>query len=309
MALDIDTIIDRRRLKRSLLIWRVLAIVAMVAIILVAGDTVPRIGPLELADEPHVARITVSGVIIENRQRIEMLAKVAEDGNAKALIVYINSPGGTVVGGEQLYRALRAVARSDKPVVAVLGTTAASAGYMIAIGADRIFAHEGTITGSIGVILQTADLTGMLQKLGIATEAIKSGPLKAVPSPFETLTPVGRQAAQEVVDATQQMFLTMVGDRRSLDAVQLQKLSDGRVYTGRQALDVKLVDAIGGERQAREWLESQHGIKASLPVHEVKRQESAEWLRDAIGSLGGKTLFSERLTLDGLISLWHPDLQ
>lgn len=302
MSLDVDTLLDRRRLKRQVGWWRLIAIVAATAFAVAA---VARLAGWPEAD--HIARITVSGLILEDQDLAESLREIAEDDAAKALMVQIDSPGGTVVGGEVLYRDLRAVAER-KPVVAVMGTLATSAGYMAALGADYILAHEGTITGSIGVILQATEITGLLDKLGITTEAIKSRPLKAVPSPLEPLTDEGRQATRRVVLDIHEMFVDLVALRRDLPRAKALELADGRIYTGRQALKAKLVDGLGGERDARAWLAETHGIKDLVVRDRDPRPEFGIWpaIRSA---LSGKTLFSETLTLDGLISLWHPDLR
>jgi protease-4 len=188
-----------------------------------------------------------------------------------------------------------------------MGTLATSAGYMIALGADHLVAHEGTITGSIGVILQATDLTGMLAKLGIATEAIKSAPLKAVPNPFEPLTPAAREATREVVLDLYDMFVSMVAERRDLAHDEALRLADGRVFTGRQALKARLVDALGGEAAARAWLTDKHNIPPSIPVRDVAPERELSLWSAARSLVSGKTVLSERLTLDGVISLWHPD--
>ncbi len=304
MSLDADALIDRKRLKRRLGLWRALAILALVAVVVVA---VGRVGVDGFWQKPHVARLIVSGIITDNRLRDEALARVAKDSNVAALIVLINSPGGTVVGGETLYRSLQRVTAEKKPVVAVMGTLATSGGYMAALAADYILAREGTITGSIGVVLQTTDLTGLLSKLGISAEAIKSGPLKAVPSPFEPLSDEVREATMAVVTDMYNMFIDMVVERRKLPREKVLKLADGRVYTGRQAAANGLIDGTGGEEEARQWLEEERDIPKSLPVRDVRiKRGTVGWLK-LVGRLTGITLFSERLTLDGLVSLWHPE--
>lgn len=303
MSIDADIQLDRRRLKRRLHLWRALAIVALAAAaVLLLG----REGLLPRGD--HIARLTVSGLILDDRDRSELLAETASDPNVQALIVHVNSPGGTVVGGETLYHDLRRVAE-NKPVVAVMREVAASAGYMIALGTDRIFAQKGSITGSIGVLLQATDLTGMLEKLGITTEAVKSGPLKAVPSPLEPLTAEGREAAMVVVQDMFDMFVGLVIERRHMTREQALRLSDGRVYTGRQAASNGLIDEIGGEGEALAWLAAVHEIDETLPVYEIEvEREELIWDR-ILSAVAGKTPFSERVTLDGLISLWHPDFR
>ncbi len=301
MTFESDSLIDRRRLKRRLGLWRIGAVVAVAGLLLALFA---RIDVTESRD--HVARISVRGVIVEDRKRIKAIERIARDASAKALIVAINSPGGTVVGGQSLFNQLRAVA-AKKPVVTVMGTLGTSGGYMVAIGADRVFARPGTITGSIGVILQTTDLTGMLEKLGIKPVSIKSDPLKAVPSPFEPLSKAGRAAAQAVVSDTHRQFLDMVADRRGLTPENARKLGDGRIYTGSQALANGLIDALGGEKEARDWLAEQHEISADLPVREVRINRGTKNLFGLVEEMFGKTLFSERLTLDGLIAVWHPE--
>ena len=305
MPLEADQAVDRRRLKRRLSFWRAAAVIAVAALAIVAVAR-NRSALMPLVERPHVERLAVDGVISEDPERSLALKEVAKNDRVKALIVAINSPGGTVVGSEALFRELRTIA-AKKPVVAVMGTLAASGGYMTAIAADHIVARDGTITGSIGVIMQTADVTGLLDKLGIKAEAIKSAPLKAVPSPLEPLTPAGRAATQAVVMDMYDMFVGMVADRRGLAPEEAKKLADGRIYTGRQAVAVKLVDEIGGEDEARAWLESARGVPASLPLSDVKIDRDSKDVLGLVGGMIGKALFSERLTLDGLVALWHPE--
>ena len=193
MSFDPDALIDRRRLKRKLRWWQAVTLVA-VAFAIIAGL---QAGGL-LFERDKVARLRIAGLIVEDHTRDTLLANIAEDASIRALIVHVDSPGGTVVGGEDLYRSLRVVSER-KPVVAVMGTVAASAAYMTAVAGDRVFAREGTITGSIGVLFQTADITGLLDKVGITPEAVKSGPLKAVPSPTDPFTEEARVATNFLV--------------------------------------------------------------------------------------------------------------
>jgi len=303
MALDADALVDRTRLKRHLALWRTLAILVAAGLIVVA---LGRFTGYQQND--YIARFAVRNVILDDRRRHDVLERIARDRNAKALIVRIDSPGGTVVGGEALYLSLRRVAK-QKPVVAVLGQVATSAAYMVALAADRIIAHEGTITGSIGVLMQTTEISGLLRKLGISTEAIKSGPLKAVPSPLEPMTPEVRKTTQALVDDMFSMFLRMVAERRKLSRFDAEALADGRVFTGRGAVEKRLIDALGGEAEAIAWLEDKKKIAPDLPVRDIKVERRVEEWFDYFGSLARKTMFSERLTLDGLISVWHPEVR
>lgn len=300
MPLDSDILLDRRRLKRRLALWRAVAIVALVAVVLVGYA---RFNGVLVRD--HVARYGIEGIILDDDVVTAALKEIAENSRVKALIVHIDSPGGTFVGGEQLYTALRNVA-AEKPVVAVMGTVAASAGYMVAVASDQIFAHQGTITGSIGVIMQTTDITALLDKLGISVEAIKSAPLKASPSPLEPLSDEARAASQAIIDDMYGLFIEMVAEQRGFDIPRARGLADGRVFTGRQAVANGLIDAIGGEAEARDWLAAKRDVPKNLPVRDVIIDYPAEnWLASA-RVLSQKMLFPERLTLDGLISLWHP---
>ena len=300
MSHDTDMMVDRRRLKRRLAVWRGMAIVALVAGVI---GGVARFEDWAVRD--HVARVAVAGIIVDDPVLIEALAAVAGDDKAKALIVNINSPGGTFVGGESLYLALRDVAE-HKPVLAVMGTVATSAGYMVAIASDRIYARNGTITGSIGVLMQTTDITGLLENIGVSAEAIKSGPLKAAPSPLEPLTDEVRAATQSIIDDMHALFTSMVAERRGLDEARVRGLADGRVYSGRQALGHDLIDEIGGETEARSWLASEKGVPVDLPTRDIKMDKlGGQWF-DALGSFAKNIKVSERLMLDGLMSVWHP---
>jgi protease-4 len=306
MTLASDHAIDRRRLKRRLSAWRVVAVLALAA--LAAAAVGRSAGVLPTA---HVARITIKGMIVHDLERDQAIEKLAKRGRVKAVVLHVDSPGGTVVGGERLYHALRKLAEK-KPLVTVMGTTATSAGYMVSLAGDHLVAGAGSVTGSIGVLLQTTDVTQLLEKIGVGAEAIKSSALKGVPSPLEKLTGEGRKATKEVVDDIHGMFVEMVAERRKLPADRIKTLADGRMFTGRQALAGGLVDAVGGEDEARKWLKAERGVDDKLPVEDVElasAESRLPLLNRLLGAwvAGGKMLLSERLTLDGLVSVWHPE--
>ena len=256
----------------------------------------------------HVARLAVSGIITDDRKLVEAVTKLADDDSVKALIVAINSPGGSVAGGEGLHDAIGRVAEK-KPVVAVMGGTAASAGYMVAVPAARIFAREGTLTGSIGVLLQTGQVAGLLKTLGIDAEAITSGPLKDQPSFTRPLSPEGREVLQGLVMDMYDQFVGMVAAGRHMDAARVRQLADGRAYTGRQALQLGLIDAIGGEQDARAWLAETKSVSADLPVEDVSTtglagrafSSSLGWMLDSVW----KSVFSQGVILDGAWAIWQ----
>jgi len=301
MSLDLDSMIDRRRLKRRLSFWRLIAIVAVAALAIWA------LTPFGVQEHTaHVARISVDDVIIENRETETILDRVAADPNVKALIVRINSPGGTTAGSEGLYHAIRRVGK-QKPVVATMGTLAASGGYMASLAADHVIARETTITGSIGVIFQTAEMSGLLDKIGVGVETVKSGKLKGEPAVDKPMSPEARAALQAMIDDTYNWFVDLVAARRPLAREDVIPLADGRVFTGRQAAENGLVDALGGELEARQWLEQERGIPTALPVIDKDITPQERLLGDMLGSFVQKILSSEELTLDGMVSLWHPN--
>lgn len=302
MSLDADARVDRLRLKRKLVFWRILALFAVVAAIVYAGSRF--IGGFG----DYVAQIDVDGVIVDNPKRDALLTEIYDDPRAKALIVRINSPGGTVVGGEKLYRQLRRIAER-KPVVALMGQLATSAGYMTAIGADWIVARDGTITGSIGVILQTPEITELLEKLGIKMTIVKSSPLKAVPNPFEKFSERAREATRAVVLDMYEMFVAMVIERRRLDRDKVLELADGRIYTGRQAKANGLIDALGGMETARKWLELNHKVAPTLPLRHKNEARGFGVSSLTRMVFGRNAALVERVSLDGLVSVWHPSLR
>lgn len=300
MTLIADSEVAYARRSRQLLWWRIMAIAALV------GIAIALWGRFGVTGGAYIADLRIEGLITNDTKRLAAINALYDDASAKAVLVHIDSPGGTVVGGEALFKELKRLGER-KPVVAIMGQLATSAGYMVAIAGERVFAHEGTITGSIGVLLQTTEITGLLEKIGVRADAIKSAPLKATPSPFEKLTPEVRRASQALVNDMFLMFREMVEEQRGMDAGDIAKLSDGRVFTGRQAVTNGLVDEIGGAREALAWLNEKHAVDPDLPIRPVLPERNVSGWLDRIESLAGKTVLSERLTLDGLISLWHPD--
>jgi len=267
---------------------------------------------------PHIARVQVSGIITDDQKMQDLIDKVGKSDRVKAVILDINSPGGTTAGGEAMYDAVRRLAEK-KPVVAVCGTLATSAAYIVALATDRIFVYGNTITGSVGVIFQWADVSELMHTLGVKVEEVKSGPLKAVPNPFEPTDEKGRALAEEMVQEAKVWFVDLVGKRRNIEPASVPGLTDGRVYSGRQAVAFKLVDEIGDEKEAKRWLQKERNVAPGLSVVDWKpRAESGgilSWLFGAIASELGVSaaklvsLFgqvSEGLRLDGLVSLWHP---
>ena len=303
MPLSPDILIARRRWRRQARLWRWIAFFALV---IVAVALLDRSGSLAyLIKQEHIVRLKLNGFIEDDPFFAKSLESIAANKQAKALLVVIDSPGGTSVGGESLYRNLRRISDTDKPVVAVIRTVGTSAAYVTALGADRIYALETSVLGSIGAIVQHADLTRVLDRLGIQSEVYRSGDLKALPSPFETTPPNVRVATQNVVDDVHQWLIDTVSKRRKLSRQETAKIARGQIFTGRQALKMHLIDGIGGETEAVSWLETAGGLSPDLPILEANQLENRVKLVDLLFNLHGKTSFLKRLSLDGVLSVWH----
>jgi protease IV len=322
MSLDSDLIVDRRRMRRKLTFWRVVAIVvAIVAIIAVAG-TFGRDGLAEVGGG-QIARVNITGLIRNDRDRVEALTRLSKASYVRAVIVHIDSPGGTTAGSQQLHDALRVVA-AKKPTVVVVDGLAASGGYIAAMACDHIIAEDTSLVGSIGVLFQYPNFADLLKTIGVKVETVRSTPLKAAPNGFEPTSAEATAALDAIVKDSYAWFREMVQDRRKLTPDQLEKVADGRVFTGRQAIGLKLIDQIGDEQTAIDWLAKNKGIDTKLPVRDWRLEPRLSELPflhagvvavlDAAGLRRLARRFAdtgavrgvETLNLDGLLALWHP---
>jgi protease-4 len=318
MAMRADDLIDRRRLRRKLTFWRVAAL-AIAAIGLASAAAWMLREDFGGTGVDHIAKIRIEGTITEDEDLLERLAKVRESDAVKGVILAIDSPGGTTAGGEAIFDEVRKLA-GEKPVVAQVGTLAASAGYMIASASDHIVARKSSIIGSIGVLVQFPDITGLMDKVGVKLEEVKSSPLKAEPSPFNPTTDEERAMLRSMIMDSYDWFVGLVDERRPLTRTEAAALADGSIFTGRQALQNKLVDELGGEGEAIGWLATK-GVDGKLEVVEWKAKDggwflSTEALAGVVSRLVGlpdhgaallKELGGERLFLDGLLSVWQPE--
>jgi protease-4 len=320
MSLDADAIVDRRRLRRKLTFWRVSAIaIVLLAVVGAAVALVP--GSRLLPAGAYIARIKVQGLIRNNQDRVEALDRLGRS-RARAVIVHLDSPGGTTAGSEQLYDSLRAL-QAKKPMVVVVDGLAASGAYIAALSSEHIIAQDTSLVGSIGVLFQYPNFTDVLKTIGIKVEEIKSSPLKAAPNGFEPTSPEARAAIEAIVLDSYAWFKGLVKDRRQLDDAQLARVADGRVFTGRQAVGLKLIDSLGNEKTALAWLEKEKKVPAGTPVRdyslaprfsELSFLHVAAWTFQAVGLSAvaqrieewGAVQAIERLNLDGLLALWHP---
>ena len=319
MTLETEALLDRRRLRRQLTLWRVLAILAGV---LTFGSAAAFFGGGSngLGERKQIARMTIEGVITENRDQLRLLQRLADAKHVEAVILSINSPGGTTAGGEALFDAIRALS-AKKPVAAQFGTVATSAAYICGLAADRIFARGNSITGSVGVIFQWAEVSELMAKLGVKMNEIKSGPLKANPSPFQPLDQAGKETAEKMVRESMDWFRGLVASRRNIKTEDVPGLEQGRVFSGREAVSLKLIDQLGSEGDVQAWLEESRKVTKGLKVVDWKPKREDNW--GVLGMLGqaaaamlgldaDKLKFLNddprlsALLLDGLVSVWQP---
>src|SRR5450755_324670 len=320
MSLDADAIVDRRRMRRKLTFWRAGALlIALLALVGLAAALIR--GSRLMPPGNYIARIKVQGLIRGNQERVEALDRLGKS-RALAVIVHLDSPGGTTAGSQQLYDALRLLA-AKKPMVVVVDGLAASGAYIAALSSEHIVAQDTSLVGSIGVLFQYPNFTDVLKTIGIKMEEVKSSPLKAAPNGFEPTSPEARAAIAAIVTDSYAWFKDLVKDRRKMNDAQLTAVADGRVFTGRQGVGLKLVDGLGNEKTALAWLEKEKKVPATMPVRDYKLEARfselsflhvAAWTFEAVGlsamahriEAWGAVQAIERLNLDGLLALWHP---
>jgi protease-4 len=321
MSLESDVIVDRRRMRRKLTFWRVVAVLIAIAAIVAVGVYGTPSGR-KLAGVNAIERVKIEGLIRSDQERVEALERLAKS-NAPAVIVHINSPGGTTSGSEQLYDSLVRL-KARKPLVVVVDGLCASGGYIAALASDHIVAQQTALVGSIGVLFQFPNFTELLKTVGVQVESVKSSPLKAAPNGYEPTSPEARAALDALVKDSYAWFKGLVQTRRGMSEEQLAKVSDGRVFTGRQAVGLKLIDQLGDEKTAIAWLVAEKKVKSGLPVHDFKmspRFGDLTFLRTAasvtLNALGlsniarqveqtGVVHAVDRLGLDGMLALWEP---
>ncbi|WP_457089588.1 signal peptide peptidase SppA [Microvirga sp. P5_D2] len=318
MSIDAEAIADRRRLRRKLSFWRIAGFSGLIAAVAAIGyASADRLGYGSV--QSQIARISVSGVITGNQRLADLMERVGESHSVSGVIISVNSPGGTTTGSEELFRNIRKLAEK-KPVVTFVDGTAASGGYITAIASDYIVARETSLVGSIGVLFQYPDLSGLMNTVGVKMEEVKSSPLKAEPSPFKPTSPEARAAMQAVVGDTYDWFKTLVRERRRLNENELAAASTGQVFSGRQGVPMKLVDKLGGERDAVAWLEQQKGVSKDLPIRDWKPRSDRDFsvfaatatmvdllgFQSAAEALRRADAHAEVTRLDGLLAVWHP---
>ncbi|MEN0002138.1 MAG: signal peptide peptidase SppA [Pseudomonadota bacterium] len=308
----IDDLIDRQRLRRKLGFWRILTFLAAIGCVMLVTLLLLDPETFGQTSRPHVAHVKIAATITEDEDLLDRLDRIKSSQNVKGVIISVDSPGGTTAGGEAIYEAIREVA-DEKPTVTQVGTLAASAGYMVSVAADHIVARQSSIIGSIGVIFQYPNIEELLTNWGIDMRSVKSTPLKAEPN-FYGETPVGaEQMIEAMILDSFDWFKGIVAERRGFDQATIARLADGSVFTGRQALELEMIDQLGGLDEARDWLTSQ-GLDEDLDLVVYEREDTRTgslFLQSVAHAIGFNTehgfagRIQERVFLDGLLSIWH----
>jgi protease-4 len=269
----------------------VFAVVLSLAIFLSGGRVAS--GPLAAVGGGKVALVKIEGLLVTPEHVVEELHDYAEDASIKAIVLRIDSPGGGVVASQEIFNAVKNAKKEGKKVVASMGSVAASGGYYVAAAADKIVANPGTLTGSIGVKMEFASVEKLLEKIGVKGMVVKAGEYKDIGSPFRDMTEPEKKLLQGVIDDVHSQFIEAVAEGRGLPATDVKAIADGRIFTGRQALSLKLVDQMGDLADSIQVAGSLAGIKGKPDVVEKKKripfldylkEESAAWVSDMVAN-------------------------
>lgn len=264
----------------------------LVLMLLVAAGVLMLLvgGFLDSGDLPRfgrrVAVLPITGTIISSEHDVHAINELADDASIAAVVIRIDSPGGGIAPSQEIHDAIKRL-RSEKPVVASMANTAASGGYYVAVACDSIMANPGTLTGSIGVIFSWMTAEELMQKVGVRLEVVKSGPVKDIGSISREPTPEELQLLSGIVEDAYQQFVDAVAAGRSMSRAEVLALADGRVFTGRQALALGLVDRLGGEYEAVRWVAELAGIEGEPVVVDRGRSrfEFLDFLEESSRSL------------------------
>jgi protease-4 len=235
----------------------IFAIIAILSLMLTFSRKVPM--------GEKVALVRVVGVIIDSTDVIEELKEYSQDSSVKAVVIRVDSPGGAVAPSQEIYEEIIKL-KENKKVVVSMGSVAASGGYYISAPADKIVANAGTLTGSIGVIMEIPNVAGLMEKIGVETQIVKSGRHKDIASVFRSLTPEEKQLLQNVLDDVHDQFITAVSDSRGINPEDIKTIADGRIFTGRMAKELGLVDELGNLQDAIMLAGELTGIKGEPEV-------------------------------------------
>lgn len=247
------------------------------------------------ARSDKIGVIEIAGAITDSRKTLENIKSFRKDKHIKAIVVRIDSPGGGVGPSQEIYREIRKT-RDEKKVIASMGSVAASGGYYIAAAADGIIANPGTITGSIGVIMGYTNFKALLEKIGLRPVVIKSGAYKDMGSPAREMKTEERELLQRVTDDIHRQFVADISEGRKIDTTRVEKIADGRIFTGEQARDLGLVDRLGNFEDAVSWAGKLGGIKGDIETVYPK-EEKLTFLRylmeSAMNEISSRVMHSD----------------
>ncbi len=258
------------------------------------------------SDESFIAKINIEGIIQDRTDIIKQINSLKSDNNVKGLLTIINSPGGTYVGSKELYDSIQTIGEKI-PTAVYMKEMATSGGYLASLSSDKIFGNSGSITGSIGVILQSADISNLLGKIGVSPIIIKSGKLKAVPNPAEQIDEEKLNYLQEIIEKMQKEFLMIVKKNRNVSESVLNLVSDGRILTGREAKNLKLIDDIGNEDDALNWLKNEAKVDEQIKIKELSPENDLQKLINLRIFKKKFNYFSQNF-YNGFFAIWAPGL-
>lgn len=255
--------------KLLLFLFFLIVFIAVVSYLLTFTHKVPMV------EKEKVGIIRVEGVILDSKDIIDELKNYAKDSSVKAVVIRIDSPGGAVAPAQEIYKEITELKKAKKVIVS-MGSIAASGGYYIASPADKIVANPGTITGSIGVIMEIPNIEGLMKKIGVETQVIKSGKHKDIASIFKSMSEEERKILQSVLDDVHEQFITAVSDSRRIKYEDVKELADGRIFTGKAAKELGLVDVLGNLNDAIKLAGKMAGIKGE-PQVVTKKEKRSIW--------------------------------
>ena len=252
---------------------------------------------------PFIAKLSLEGMINNESNFIEQIKQLEHKENLKAILILVNSPGGTFVSSKEIYDSLKLFDETI-PIAVYMKEVATSGAYLVSLGADKIFANTGTITGSVGVILQTADITKLLDKIGVNPLVIKSGDLKAVPNLVEKTNEVQLEYIKDIVLLMQEDFIKIVNLERKISRKNQEKVSDGRIFTSKQAKQIKLIDEVGNEKDALNWLKKKANLDDKIKI--IDYAQTSDFF-DLLNLRLLKKFNNMELNLtDGILAIWTP---
>jgi len=253
---------------------------------------------LSVIGTDRVAMVKIEGILLSSEHVVEELNDYADDSSVKAIVIRIDSPGGGVVASQEIYNAVKNAKKEGKKIIVSMGSVAASGGYYVAAAADKIVANPGTLTGSIGVKMEFANVEKLLEKIGVKGMVVKAGEFKDIGSPYRDMTAQEKKLLQDVIDDVHNQFIKAVAEGRNLPEADVRAIADGRIFTGQQALTLKLVDQLGDLGDSIRLAGSLAGIKGKpkviekrkkIPFLEYLKEESATWVANVIQNGIGKS--------------------